>query len=248
MKQSSQLQINRLTHAEFVQLVSQTLDSLEKKQSDYSDSLYDSLVARLKKKLPSLTSSLKDKTSSVNSKDIKDATSLRNGDITALCYAIKSHKKARTKEKLDAYQTLLEVINQYKHIKQGNAKTVSALVTSFLKRLALETNSQAIETLSLNDFVKNLQESQSALYNLYLNRAHIKAEKTDTTAELRESMTIDYRTLYIYLQAKLFANPEDDCKTVITILDGIRKDFQHTIKIRTKKTEVNQQNKETQPD
>lgn len=248
MSKPTTLNINRLTNAEFIQLISRTLDSLDKKDRGYSDGLYDSLIARIKKNLPTLSSAIKSKSSNINYEDIKNATDLRNGDITALYYAIKSQKMARQKEKHQAYRTLLELINQFKNIKKGNAKAVSTLVSTLLKKLDLEPNSQAIEMLSLTELVKNLKESQTALYSLYVLRSNTESDKIDiNSTEIRDSITLDYKTIYTYLQAKLYGNPEDDCKPVVKILDTIRKDFQHTIKIRTKKTENKEQDNELQP-
>lgn len=236
MLQYTKLSIQRLNQAELVQLMTRSMDILDKKQVTISDDMAASLVSRIKRTLPSLKATLKAKPITVSSKEIKAATKLRNSDRLAFFHALQAYQSTRSQDKQKAYQQLISLWNQYKTISGKNAKEACTLVSSFLDKLGTDHYSNAIEDLNLAEFMENLKTSQAALYNLYLLRSQTKAESVSINSDIiRQAITADYKLLYNHLYNKVSFNPDDDSKNILSLLDDIRKEFQLTIKRRSTK-------------
>lgn len=236
MTTSISLTTAQLSQAGFVQLISSSLDSLEQKQLLSQDTMVTSLLERIKTNLPRLQASLKQKRGSLLTQEIAKAQQIRNADISALLSVIKSYRQSRHADKIAAYQELIPLVNHYKEMKRVNMEDSMALVTSFLAKLDEEPRLTAVHTLALTEFVTNLKESQTTLYQLYLQRSQEVTDKPIINGtSIRESLDKDYKILYKYLQAKLAVNPDDPDKVILLLLNDIRKDHAGNVKRRKPK-------------
>lgn len=118
-------------------------------------------------------------------------------------------------------------------MKHSSLEESSALVTSLLTKLESASYSSKISLLNLEELITNLKDSQSKLYQLYLQRSQETSTKTVVnSSKVREMIEEDYKLLYSHLQNKLKYDGNDDCKVMIQLLNDIRQDYAEQIKRR----------------
>ena len=108
MKIRIPLYAQHLNQAEFVQLMSSTVDTLKQYRSSSNNPMVADLTQRLEDSLPLMKKSLKQKRGSDLTKELKQALKIRNIDFSAFVGGLKLFQNARTVEKLKAYQTTEE--------------------------------------------------------------------------------------------------------------------------------------------
>lgn len=233
------LAIEKLSLAGLTQLVKSSLDNLEQQEVTSADPIVSNLIERLKTNLPNLQASLKQKRGSQVTKDIIKAQKMRQDDFNALLNALRSYRKTRQAEKAVAYQELSTVTTTYKDLNRVNMEDSMALFASLLTKLEAEKLIQAAQTLGLTEFVANLKDSQSKLYQLYLQRSQEVTNKVSIDSRaVRQTITADYKLLYKHLTTKLTFNPNDADKIILQLLNDIRKDHADNVKRKKGKVKI----------
>lgn len=240
------LPTSRLNKIEFIQLITSSLDSLEKKGDVYSDNTTEALLSRIKKNLPQLKASLIQQRGSQFTKDIREAQTNRNNHFTGLTLMIMGQRYLPQKEKQDAYKQLSQLFKNYTKMKIGNMEQGLALGNDLILKLVEEPYSQAITELNLSEFVDYFKTAQTKLYQLYLKRSQDNSsQKPSQYSDSRETVETDYRKLYNYLQAKLIVDDQDECLSMVTLLNDIRRE--HAINLKHKKSKTSYEHR-TNPD
>ena len=215
-----------LNQAEFVQLMSSTVDTLKQYRSSSNDPMVADLTQRLEDSLPLMKKSLKQKRGSDLTKELKQALKIRNIDFSAFVGGLKLFQYARTVEKLKAYRLLQELVELYKTAPTANMQESSALMDSLLARLAQPPYSEAVTMLMLEEAVANLRDSQEKSYSLYLQRCQDTSTRVKIdSAKIRKNMFKDYSLLYNHLVNKVSYDANASEKVILQILNDIRQDF-----------------------
>lgn len=226
MKIRIPLYAQHLNQAEFVQLMSSTVDTLKQYRSSCNDPMVADLTQRLEDSLPLMKESLKQKRGSDLTKELKQALKIRNIDFSAFVGGLKLFQNARTVEKLKAYRLLQELVELYKTAPTANMQESSALMDSLLARLAQPPYSEAVTMLMLEEAVANLRDSQEKSYSLYLQRCQDTSTRVKIdSAKIRKNMFKDYSLLYNHLVNKVSYNANASEKVILQILNDIRQDF-----------------------
>ena len=226
MKIRIPLYAQHLNQAEFVQLMSSTVDTLKQYRSPSNDPMVADLTQRLEDSLPLMRESLKQKRGSDLTKELKQALKIRNIDFSAFVGGLKLFKNARTVEKLKAYRLLQELVELYKTAPTANMQESSALMDSLLTRLAQPPYSEAVTMLMLEEAVANLRDSQEKSYSLYLQRCQDTSTRVKIdSAKIRKNMFKDYSLLYNHLVNKVSYDANASEKVILQILNDIRQDF-----------------------
>ncbi|HFI0743154.1 TPA: DUF6261 family protein [Streptococcus suis] len=226
MKIRIPLYAQHLNQAEFIQLMSSTVDTLKQYRSSSNDPMVDDLTQRLEDSLPLMKESLKQKRGSDLTKELKQALKIRNIDFSAFVGGLKLFQNARTVEKLKAYRLLQELVELYKTAPTANMQESSALMDSLLARLAQPPYSEAVNMLMLEEAVANLRDSQEKSYSLYLQRCQDTSTRVKIdSAKIRKNMFKDYSLLYNHLVNKVSYNANASEKVILQILNDIRQDF-----------------------
>ena len=226
MKIRIPLYAQHLNQAEFVQLMSSTVDTLKQYRSSSNNPMVADLTQRLEDSLPLMKESLKQKRGSDLTKELKQALKIRNIDFSAFVGGLKLFQNARTVEKLKAYRLLQELVELYKTAPTANMQESSALMDSLLTRLAQPPYSEAVTMLMLEEAVANLRDSQEKSYSLYLQRCQDTSTRVKIdSAKIRKNMFKDYSLLYNHLVNKVSYNANASEKVILQILNDIRQDF-----------------------
>ncbi|MCA9761206.1 MAG: hypothetical protein KC463_06820 [Streptococcus sp.] len=226
MKIRIPLYAQHLNQAEFVQLMSSTVDTLKQYRSSSNDPMVADLTQRLEDSLPLMKKSLKQKRGSDLTKELKQALKIRNIDFSAFVGGLKLFQNARTVEKLKAYRLLQELVELYKTAPTANMQESSALMDSLLARLAQPPYSEAVTMLMLEEAVANLRDSQEKSYSLYLQRCQDTSTRVKIdSAKIRKNMFKDYSLLYNHLVNKVSYDANASEKVILQILNDIRQDF-----------------------
>lgn len=226
MKIRIPLYAQHLNQAEFVQLMSSTVDTLKQYRSSSNDPMVADLTQRLEDSLPLMKESLKQKRGSDLTKELKQALKIRNIDFSAFVGGLKLFQNARTVEKLKAYRLLQELVELYKSAPTANMQESSALMDSLLARLAQPPYSEAVTMLMLEEAVANLRDSQEKSYSLYLQRCQDTSTRVKIdSAKIRKNMFKDYSLLYNHLVNKVSYDANASEKVILQILNDIRQDF-----------------------
>ena len=226
MKIRIPLYAQHLNQAEFIQLMSSTVDTLKQYRSSSNDPMVADLTQRLEDSLPLMKKSLKQKRGSELTKELKQALKIRNIDFSAFVGGLKLFQNARTVEKLKAYRLLQELVELYKTAPTANMQESSALMDSLLARLAQPPYSEAVTMLMLEEAVANLRDSQEKSYSLYLQRCQDTSTRVKIdSAKIRKNMFKDYSLLYNHLVNKVSYDANASEKVILQILNDIRQDF-----------------------
>ena len=226
MKIRIPLYAQHLNQAEFVQLMSSTVDTLKQYRSSSNNPMVADLTQRLEDSLPLMRESLKQKRGSDLTKELKQALKIRNIDFSAFVGGLKLFQNARTVEKLKAYRLLQELVELYKTAPTANMQESSALMDSLLARLAQPPYSEAVNMLMLEEAVANLRDSQEKSYSLYLQRCQDTSTRVKIdSAKIRKNMFKDYSLLYNHLVNKVSYDANASEKVILQILNDIRQDF-----------------------
>lgn len=226
MKIRIPLYAQHLNQAEFIQLMSSTVDTLKQYRSSSNDPMVADLTQRLEDSLPLMKESLKQKRGSDLTKELKQALKIRNIDFSAFVGGLKLFQNARTVEKLKAYRLLQELVELYKTAPTANMQESSALMDSLLARLAQPPYSEAVTMLMLEEAVANLRDSQEKSYSLYLQRCQDTSTRVKIdSAKIRKNMFKDYSLLYNHLVNKVSYDANASEKVILQILNDLRQDF-----------------------
>ena len=226
MKIRIPLYAQHLNQAEFIKLMSSTVDTLKQYRSSSNDPMVADLTQRLEDSLPLMKESLKQKRGSDLTKELKQALKIRNIDFSAFVGGLKLFQNARTVEKLKAYRLLQELVELYKTAPTANMQESSALMDSLLARLAQPPYSEAVTMLMLEEAVANLRDSQEKSYSLYLQRCQDTSTRIKIdSAKIRKNMFKDYSLLYNHLVNKVSYDANASEKVILQILNDIRQDF-----------------------
>lgn len=227
MKTKITLTDSRLSVAEFTQLISNSVSLVDQKSPSFgSDEMVEALFNRIKKQLPDLESTIKQKRGSDLTGSIQRLMRARNLDITALFDSIKPYKVSRVKEKVEAYHSLHSLFAKYRDICRKTSEVSPALVKSLLSKLAQDGIEAQVTLLGITDHVNNLKESHNAFNAAYLKRKQEMSEKVLLdSGKLRKMIGSDYKLLYNCLLNKIAYNPKADEKDLLNLLNEVRQDY-----------------------
>ena len=114
----------------------------------------------------------------------------------------------------------------------GLEKT-NGVIKSLLTKLASEEYAQAVETLRVDEYVQNLQESHQKTYQLYLSRQQEELVKSSSNKkEIRETMNKSYRLFCSHLENLVDYDEDTSYSSLYTLVEKVKKDFAEVLQRR----------------
>ncbi|MBK8155168.1 MAG: hypothetical protein IPK55_02745 [Streptococcus sp.] len=198
-----------------------------------TDEIIVSQAHKLRKLLPQLAATIKEKRKSDISQQLAESQKLRRADLQALKDAIKPAKVSRLVEKKDAYLLLNELLKKHKDAQSSGLEKTNGVIKSLLTKLASEEYAQAVETLRVDEYVQNLQESHQKTYQLYLSRQQEELVKSSSNKkEIRETMNKSYRLFCSHLENLVDYDEDTSYSSLYTLVEKVKKDFAEVLQRR----------------
>lgn len=240
MTKITKLSVSRLNKAEFIHLISSSLDSLDKNGLlEPEDQMVRHLIERLQTNLPDLASTIQQRRYSDRTKEIQIAKKARNKDIHSLKVRIQSYRHSRQLNQKKADERLLKLLQEYKNIQRSSMEEASILTTSLLNKLQSPAYTSLVEELAVQDCVNNLKQSQDDFYKLYLERSkETLSRDVYDYQSLRKTVQDDYQLLYSYLTSRIKYNANVAEKPIFQLLNDIRQEHADNVRRRKKKAGV----------
>ena len=99
--------------------------------------------------------------------------------------------------------------------------------------IASEEYAQAVETLRVDEYVQNLQESHQKTYQLYLSRQQEELVKSSSNKkEIRETMNKSYRLFCSRLENLVDYDEDTSYSSLYTLVEKVKKDFAEVLQRR----------------
>ncbi|HFR3896669.1 TPA: DUF6261 family protein [Streptococcus suis] len=232
MKTKTNLNIQRLTQAEFTQFMTSTIDTLKEHRKEDSDVFIQQLMDLLVDELPELKRSLKPKRGSDLTKDFQQQLQIRNSDYRAFVAGVKAYKHTRNPEKAKAYNSLSNLCQRYRCSAQTNQQESFALIESLLDKLNEPTYQEDLILLNLVEPLSFLTESNTKAYQLFFQRSQESGSKVFVDSKkIRQSMQRHYRLLYLHLVNQVTFNPAVPEYSLLLALNDIRQSFAKSTRV-----------------
>lgn len=208
-----------------------------------TDEIIVSQAHKLRKLLPQLAATIKEKRKSDISQQLAESQKLRRADLQALKDAIKPAikpaKVSRLVEKKDAYLLLNELLKKHNDAQSSGLEKTNGVIKSLLTKLASEEYAQAVETLRVDEYVQNLQESHQKTYQLYLSRQQEELVKSSSNKkEIRETMNKSYRLFCSHLENLVDYDEDTSYSSLYTLVEKVKKDFAEVLQRLQSEEEV----------
>ena len=233
MSQKS-IQPQSLPRIEFIELISTTFDAIDRENLTLgTDEIIVSQAHKLRKLLPQLAATIKENRKSDISQQLAESQKLRRADLQALKDAIKPAKVSHLVEKKDAYLLLNELLKKHNDAQSSGLEKTNGVIKSLLTKLASEEYAQAVETLRVDEYVQNLQESHQKTYQLYLSRQQEELVKSSSNKkEIRETMNKSYRLFCSHLENLVDYDEDTSYSSIYTLVEKVKKDFAEVLQRR----------------
>ena len=192
-----------LHHAEFGQFIDRFINDFSEANLDLNtDTDFKTIFEGLKAKTPAYNKALMQIRENENTKKIAELDKERDNDFQALKDSIKPYRNAKKDPQIKAYNTLKILLDEYKNIATLSYEEETKKIGSLLSSLKSEDYQPHITTLKIEEFISELEKSNTAFNTLFGERSaqNIGKESYDTKA-LRKEITDIYRKLTNYIIA-----------------------------------------------
>lgn len=232
----SPLNVNRLRHAEFGQLIVRFFEDFANANLNAeTDSDFKTVFDALKSNITTFNAALDQVSASEETKKIADADKERDADFQALKTAIKPYRNAKAEEDKTAYQSLTILFSEYKGVEATNYEEETNRLNNLLTRLNAEPYKAHIATLGITKFVGYLSESNKAFNDIFAQRSHHTSQKIVYDVKtLRKTLADDYRKLTTYIASLAEMKQNAFYKDTLNIINNGRKYFDDIILARRK--------------
>lgn len=232
----SPLNVNRLRHAEFGQLIVRFFEDFANANLNAeTDSDFKTVFDALKSNITTFNAALDQVSASEETKKIADADKERDADFQALKTAIKPYRNAKAEEDKTAYQSLTILFSEYKGVEATSYEEETNRLNNLLARLNAEPYKAHIATLSITKFVGYLSESNKAFNDIFSQRSHHTSQKIVYDVKtLRKTLADDYRKMITYIVSLAEMKQDTFYKDTLNIINNGRKYFDDIILARRK--------------
>ena len=229
-----------LHHAEFGQFINRFINDFSEANLNLNtDADFKTLFDDLKSKVPTYNKSLVQIRENENTKKITELDKERDNDFQALKDSIKPYRNAKKDPQIKAYNTLKILLDEYKNIATLSYEEETKKISSLLSSLKSSDYQSHITTLKIEEFISELEKSNTAFNTLFGERSaqNIGKDSYDTKA-LRKEITDIYRKLTIYIFAVVEIKTNPFYRKTLEVINNSRKYYADTLAKRNgQKTE-----------
>ena len=229
-----------LHHAEFGQFIDRFINDFSEANLDLNtDSDFKTLFDDLKSKVPTYNKSLVQIRENENTKKIAELDKERDNEFQALKDSIKPYRNAKKDPQIKAYNTLKILLDEYKNITTLSYEEETKKISSLLSSLKNSDYQPHITTLKIEEFISELEKSNTAFNTLFGERSaqNIGKESYDTKA-LRKEITDIYRKLTNYIIVLVEIKTDPFYRKTLEVINNSRKYYADTLAKRNgQKTE-----------
>lgn len=229
-----------LHHTEFGQFIDRFINDFSEANLDLNtDTDFKTIFEGLKTKTPAYNKALMQIRENENTKKIAELYKERDNDFQALKDSIKPYRNAKKAPQIKAYNTLKILLDEYKNIATLSYEEETKKISSLLSSLKSEDYQPHITTLKIEEFISELEKSNTAFNTLFGERSaqNIGKESYDTKA-LRKEITDIYRKLTNYIIAVVEIKTDPFYRKTLEVINNSRKYYADTLAKRNgQKTE-----------
>ena len=229
-----------LHHAEFGQFIDRFINDFSEANLDLNtDTDFKTIFEGLKAKTPAYNKALMQIRENENTKKIAELDKERDNDFQALKDSIKPYRNAKKDPQIKAYNTLKILLDEYKNIATLSYEEETKKIGSLLSSLKSEDYQPHITTLKIEEFISELEKSNTAFNTLFGERSaqNIGKESYDTKV-LRKEITDIYRKLTNYIIALVEIKTDSFYRKTLEVINNSRKYYADTLAKRNgQKTE-----------
>ena len=220
-----------LHHAEFGQFIDRFINDFSEANLDLNtDTDFKTIFEGLKAKTPAYNKALMQIRENENTKKIAELDKERDNDFQALKDSIKPYRNAKKAPQIKAYNTLKILLDEYKNITTLSYEEETKKISSLLSSLKNSDYQPHITTLKIEEFISELEKSNTAFNTLFGERSaqNIGKESYDTKA-LRKEITDIYRKLTNYIIALVEIKTDPFYRKTLEVINNSRKYYADTL-------------------
>ena len=220
-----------LHHAEFGQFIDRFINDFSEANLNLNtDTDFKTLFDDLKSKVPAHNKSLMQIRENENTKKIAELDKERDNDFQALKDSIKPYRNSKKDQQIKAYNTLKILLDEYKNIATLSYEEETKKISSLLSSLKNSDYQPHITTLKIEEFISELEKSNTAFNTLFGERSaqNIGKESYDTKA-LRKEITDIYRKLTNYIIALVEIKTDPFYRKTLEVINNSRKYYADTL-------------------
>lgn len=234
MKKLVSLDVARLHHAEFGQMIVRFFEDLERSTlSINADSDFKKLCENLKEKLPEYNRALDQIRASEETKAIARLDRVRDADFQALKDSLRPYKNAKTQYETDSYTALKLLLSEYRGAEKESYEAETNKLNTLIGRLESGDFSSHVSNLGIGRFVASLSDSNTAFNNLFAKRSFNTSQKeTVDVKALRSALYADYKMMVNYIAAMASVKEDLYYKDVFSIINNGRNYFSNIVLAR----------------
>lgn len=226
MKKLINVDLQRLHHAEFGQLIVRFVEDFSTSSLDANtDTDFKRLLAVIKAQIPMYIAAL-DQISSEETTAISEADTVRDADLQALRDAVKPYRYAKTQTEKDSYSTIKLLLDQYKKVQHASYEEETTKLNVLVEKLLSPEYSFQISALSIVKFANHLSDSNTEFNKIFAECSHMMSQKQmyDIKA-IRKNLTHDYRQMENYIATLANVKSDPFYNDVLAILNNGRTYF-----------------------
>ena len=227
MKKLISLDVARLHHAEFGQLIVRFFEDFDSSDLDQNtDPDFKRLFDALQAQIPTYNNALNQIRANEESQKIAELDAERDADLQSLRDGLKPYKNAKTQAEKDAYNAIKILINEYKGVEDNTYEEETNKLNSLVNRLLSSDYSSHVAALGLVKFINHLADSNTAFNDLFSHRSYQISQKiTYEVKTLRKNLREDYNKMTNYISALAPVKEDTYYKDILTIINNGRSYF-----------------------
>ncbi|MGT2907110.1 DUF6261 family protein [Streptococcus dentiloxodontae] len=208
--QVTSLDTKSLELSSFSELMEESYDAISAfVKANKIDSAYNTRIAKFEELLANLQGGVHQSRMSKNASALETADKIRDDALATVIKLINAVSRVTIPEFQNAYQSLSELLRNYKGIARANYEKESESINHLLNQLRSEHYQSALETLNLGTHVDALATAQAKFEKAYKERLQEQASKSPSqTKALRTELTELYNFLVDFTAINAYAYPE----------------------------------------
>lgn len=218
------LDIARLYHAEFGQLMTRFYEDFAKSTLDSStDADFLRLYNDLNAKLPTYNNALNQVKAQEESKKIALLDDARDTALQNLRNGIKPYRISDIADEANAYTALSLLLAEYKGAENDAYEGETNKLTTLCEKLETKKYSAHIDVLEISKFVTRLKDANMAFNALFSHRSYKVSQKVVYNVKaLRKEIAEEYNTMAEYIAILSIVKENAYYKDVLALINNGR--------------------------
>lgn len=164
---------------------------------------------------------------------IENADIARDRAVTTFERQLSVYEYSETTTELDAYASLIIVMNVYKNMQKMNYEEESNAIDNFIIEMNKPANSPHIFTLGLDSFLTRIETKNTEFKTVFAGRTLETAAKPNYDVKaLRTEIRNLYQGFANYILAIANLQPTSQSNDILNVLNAVRKYYHDLLAIR----------------